>query len=102
MFLDPSSCNSSVRYSVTLTSGLSETSYNGDIEKNVKHRKPKRWARVALEVGLTDCSRSIAWEAHSIPLAKQKLSRAIKTLQAAQRHILKAETLRRRLLKEPV
>lgn len=102
IFLDPSSCNSSVRYSVTLSSGVTENSYDVDADKNTKHKKPKRWTRLELNVGLTDCTRSIGWEAHSIPLAKQKLARAIKTLQMAQRYILKAERLRRRLLKEPV
>lgn len=82
IFLDIASCGSSIRWGVS----VSKSKYN--------KKKP---AYIHFSIDMTDCSRSISWDADGSPtLAKKKLRRAIATLTDALRAVEKAHEVLRR------
>ncbi len=88
-FLDPASCGSSVRWSVSLT----EDSLYGENKGKIPT------ASFGIEVGITDCNKSINWSAHDYDLADKKLYRAIAELRKARVAIATAKKLYERKVK---
>lgn len=84
VFLDVSSCGSSVRWGVS----VKVTSYRKD---------KKKYVNLIAVVESTDCTRAIKWDADESPtLFKKKVFRVINSLKAALRAVEKAEVVMRR------